>query len=150
MSISFDADIPDLNSEKGELSFLSIFFSLLFFFILYQYINSFSNVDIGHFPNHKSIGTKIIFKQPMCYTIRKHDSIVPFVARIEKELSKAHTKHDSEKVNIPLPDDAIYIISDVYSYSDVMNRFRLYFVLKYNDIDYILDEESLENYQNKK
>ncbi|MEJ2497652.1 MAG: hypothetical protein P8Y43_09335 [Sulfurovaceae bacterium] len=144
-------------TKSKKVIFLSILSIIIFLTILFlksygSNIIQITNV-IQEFYNAKGsqkciiddpkIGKKINFVQPICFIVRKQPSIVPIVAKIEKELSHLHSKLGSEAFNQYIPSTTSFTITNVCSYEDVINYKNYIYVLSdEKNIKYTIGEDT--------
>ena len=96
-----------------------------------------------HLSDNPRIGKEIYFKKPISYIIRETPSIVPIIAKIEKEITESHTPFSTEKENKNLSLHTKFIITDAYSYRDFLNQKTIYYILTNQEVKYILSEGTL-------
>lgn len=95
-----------------------------------------------HILEHPKIGQKVNFLQPISYSQRQQAAIVPIVAKIRNELIWIHVKRDSQIVNQYVPNNTDFTITDVYTYKDIINQQRYYYILSDEQkMKYILSEK---------
>ena len=123
------------------LVLVSIFVSIIINF------NSCTFINQERLDDNQNIGKKVSFQQPIVFIERKIKSIVPIVANIKKEITGLHTKCESELKNQYITSNTIFTISEAYTYSDILNKPKTYYVLLDKNIKYILSEDTLKRLQ---
>ncbi len=135
--------------------FLVISLAAMLFFVLYGswFINL---VDIAsqfhnakgiqeHITKHPKIGQNVKFAQPIAYIVRKQPAIVPIIATTKYELLWIHPKSNSEVINQYIPNDTNFIITDVYTYENIINQRRYYYALSdQKGMKYVVSESTFE------